>query len=79
MIFNSINCCYCGIEMNYNILISSNFLFFYHVSCCQALLTFHMIKRTQLYVKRTHLFMVFGYENKNIWEKHNTEDFFGPK
>ena len=23
--------------------------------------------------------MVFGYENKNTWEKHNTEDFFGLK
>ena len=42
-----------------------------HVSCCEALLTFHLIKRTHLYVKHTHLSMVFGYENKNVWEKDN--------
>ena len=42
---------------------------FYHVSsvsCCQALLAFHLIKRTHLYVKHTHLSMVFGDENKNV-------------
>ena len=47
---------------------------FYHVSsvsCCQALLAFHLIKRTHLYVKHTHLSMVFGDENKNVWEKDN--------
>ena len=47
---------------------------FYHVSsvsCCQALLAFHLIKRTHLYVKQTHLSMVFGDENKNVWEKDN--------
>ena len=47
---------------------------FYHVSsvsCCQALLAFHLIKRTHLYVKHTHLSMVFGNENKNVWEKDN--------
>lgn len=47
---------------------------FYHVSsvsCCQALLAFHLIKRTPLYVKQTHLSMVFGDENKNVWEKDN--------
>ena len=47
---------------------------FYHVSsvsCCQALLAFHLIKRTHPYVKHTHLSMVFGDENKNVWEKDN--------
>ena len=47
---------------------------FYHVSsvsCCQALLAFHLIKHTHLYVKHTHLSMVFGDENKNVWEKDN--------
>ena len=48
---------------------------FYHVSsvsCCQALLAFHLIKRTHPYVKQTHLSMVFGDENKNVWEKDNS-------
>ena len=47
---------------------------FYHVSsvsCCEALFAFHLIKRTHLYVKHTHLSMVFGDENKNVWEKDN--------
>ena len=47
---------------------------FYHVSsvsCYQALLAFYLIKRTHLYVKHTHLSMVFGDENKNVWEKDN--------
>ena len=56
---------------------------FYHVSsvsCCQALLAFHLIKRTHLYVKHTHLSMVFGDENKNVWEKDTWRlIFFYPK
>ena len=69
MTFNSINC-YCGIEMkkkdNYNILILNNFLFFTMFPVVRL-----YSQRTHLYVKHTHLSMVFGYENKIAWEKDN--------